>query len=203
MTRARRTALGAVLVVALVAAAAACTPGRRPGPGTERHPLPRLPELGAVVLPTGFAGYDRETALYASRNTVHVDTAFFAFAASHDLGGNSRCRAQITVSRYDPLVATPKAHVAELGTKLCDSAWFTSQFAEGWRQPEPGLWTLAFPYTEVGFFGTSEVPAVGVLRFDAARGMVVGLWAKADVYALDEAVAVAQRVAASVGVSPP
>jgi hypothetical protein len=47
------------------------------------------------------------------------------------------------------------------------------------------------------------VPAIGVLRFDAARGLVVGLWPKADVYPLDEAVAVAQRAAATVGVSPP
>jgi hypothetical protein len=39
--------------------------------------------------------------------------------------------------------------------------------------------------------------------FDAGRGLVVGLWAKADVYPLDEAMAVAQRAAASVGVSPP
>jgi hypothetical protein len=181
-----------------VAVTAACTSGRKPGPGTERQPLPRLPELGTVALPTGFAGYERETAPYASRGTVHVDTAFFAFAGSHDLGGNSRCRAQVTVSRYDPEAATPKAHVAELGTKLCDSAWFVTQFNEGWRQPDPGLWTLEFPYTEVGFFGTSEVPAVGVLRFDAERGMVVGLWAKGDVYALDEAVTVVQGVAASV-----
>lgn len=194
----KRVAFGVALVAALVAVGVACTPGRRPGPDTERLPLPRLPELGSVALPTGFVGYDRETAPYASRNTVHVDTGFFAFAASHDLGGNSRCRAQITVSRYDPQVATPKAHVAELGTKLCDSAWFATQFAEGWKQPEPRLWTLEFPYTEVGFFGTSEVPAVGVLRFDTARGLVVGLWAKADVYALDEAVTVAADVAASV-----
>jgi hypothetical protein len=42
------------------------------------------------------------------------------------------------------------------------------------------------------------VPAVGVLRFDAERGIVVGLWAKGDVYALDEAVTVVQGVAASV-----
>jgi len=194
----RRVAIGAALVAVVVAVTAACTSGRKPGPGTERQSLPRLPELGTVVLPAGFVGYERETAPYASRGTVHVDTAFFAFAGSHDLGGNSRCRAQVTVSRYDPEAATPKAHVAELGTKLCDSAWFVTQFDEGWRQPDPGLWTLEFPYTEVGFFGTSEVPAVGVLRFDAERGMVVGLWAKGDVYALDEAVTVVQGVVASV-----
>ena len=198
MAAVKRVAIGAVVLAVVVALGAACTSGRRPGPGTERHPLPRLPELGTVALPTGFSGYDRVTAPYASRGTVHVDTAFFAFAASHDLGGNSRCRAQVTVSRYDPAVATPEAHVAELGTKLCDSAWFVTQFNEGWRQPDPGLWTLEFPYTEVGFFGTSEVPAVGVLRFDAERGTVVGLWAKGDVYALDEAVTVVQGVAASV-----
>ena len=101
--RAGRAAVGVVLVAVLVAAGA-CASGRKPGPGTERHPLPRLPELGTVALPTGFTGYDRVTAPYASRGTVHVDTAFFAFAASHDLGGNSRCRAQVTVSRFDPAV---------------------------------------------------------------------------------------------------
>ncbi len=202
MVGAGRAALGAVLVVVLVAVAAACSSSRRPGPGTERHPLPRLPELGAVALPTGFVGYDKPTAPFASRNTVHVDSAFFEFGASNDLGGNHHCRAQVTVSRYDPQLAAPTAHVAELGTKLCDSAWFATQFADGWRRPDPadpGLWTLDVAYTEVGWFGTSQVPAVGVLRFDPARGVVVGLWAKADVYASDEAVAVARGVAASIG----
>jgi len=42
------------------------------------------------------------------------------------------------------------------------------------------------------------VPAVGVLRFDAEGGMVVGLWAKAEVYPLDEAVAVVRGIAGSV-----
>ena len=193
----RRVAIGAVLVAVVVAVTAACTSGRKPGPGTERQPLPRLPELGTVALPTGFAGYERETAPYASRGTVHVDTGSSRSQARTTWAATAGA-AQVTVSRYDPEAATPKAHVAELGTKLCDSAWFVTQFNEGWRQPDPGLWTLEFPYTEVGFFGTSEVPAVGVLRFDAERGMVVGLWAKGDVYALDEAVTVVRGVAASV-----
>ena len=190
--------MGAALVAVVVAAPRRARPAASPARARNASRCPACPSSARWSCPPGSSGYERETAPYASRGTVHVDTAFFAFAGSHDLGGNSRCRAQVTVSRYDPEAATPKAHVAELGTKLCDSAWFVTQFNEGWRQPEPGLWTLAFPYTEVGFFGTSEVPAVGVLRFDAERGMVVGLWAKGDVYALDEAVTVVQGVAASV-----
>lgn len=94
-----------------------------------------------------------------------------------------RCRAQLTVSRLDPALATPAAHIAELAPDPVD--------------PEP--WVVELRYTEVGWFGTEQVPAVGVLRFDADRGVVVGVWAKADVYPLDAAVAVADEVAASVG----
>jgi hypothetical protein len=54
------------------------------------------------------------------------------------------------------------------------------------RRPGPGTERVPLP------------PAVGVLRFAAARGPVVGLWAKADVYSTAEAVAVVEGVAASV-----
>src|ERR687897_892729 len=45
-----------VLVVVLVAGCST------PEPGQERHPLPRLPELGSVVLPGGYLAYDEPTA---------------------------------------------------------------------------------------------------------------------------------------------
>lgn len=109
----------------------------------------------------------------------------------------------MTVSRYDPQRATPGAHVAELGTKLCDSAWFASQFDPGWRETAPGLWTLEFGYTRSGWFSTSTQPAVGVLRFDPARGVVVGVWAKDGIYSAAGATAVAADAAASVGGAQP
>jgi hypothetical protein len=53
----KRGVLGVAVVAVLVAVGAGCTSGRKPGPDTERQPLPRLPELGTVALPTGFAGW--------------------------------------------------------------------------------------------------------------------------------------------------
>ena len=64
---------------------------------------------------------------------------------------------------------------------------------------DPNLWTLEFPYTEVGWFGVSNTPASAVVLFVPERGFTVGVSAKQDVYSLDEAVALARDVARSVG----
>ncbi len=198
----RRTVLGVVLAVLVGALGAACSGARTPGPVTERHPLPRLPGLGSVLLPEGFVVEDRPTLTYASRHPVHVDSAFFAFDPSTDLGGNRRCRAQIAVSPHDPHITTPAGYVDELGTKLSDAAWFVTAFDPGWRQPDPAdpdLWVLRFSATDAGWFGVSEVPAVAVVLFEPERGISVGLWAREEVYSPEDAVAVAREVARSVG----
>ena len=142
----------AAVVAAVAAVAAACMSG----PQVQRHPLPRFPAGASVELPSGFEAYDDPTAPYASMHPIHVDSAFFVSGASHDLGGNRRCRAQITVSPIDPAVVTPSAYIELLGTKLCDSAWFVTQWNENWRQPDaadPHLWTLDFSTTRYGWLG--------------------------------------------------
>jgi hypothetical protein len=45
---------------------------------------------------------------------VHVDSAFCEFSG-YDTPGRYRCRAQVTVSRYDT-----QPHILELDTKLGD-----------------------------------------------------------------------------------
>ena len=187
--------VGLLLTGVLATSGSSCAPGSS---GTGSHPLPRLPELGNVELPAGFTGYERPKAPYASRHPTHVDTAFFELGASTDLGGNHRCRAQITVSGLDPQVDTPAAHVELLGTKLCDSSWFATQWNGTWVEQDAGLWTLRFSYGKSGWFYYS-VPAVAVVRFVPERGLTVGLWADEDVYSLDEAVEVLDEVARSVG----
>ena len=52
---------------------------------------------------------------------------------------------------------------------------------------------------EVGWFGVSNEPAEGVVLFLPDRGFTVGVWAKQDVYSLDEAIALAREAARSVG----
>jgi hypothetical protein len=89
-----------------------------------------------------------------------------------------------------------------LGTKLCDADWFVTQFNGSWRLPDPAdpqLWTLQFSYQDVGWFSVSELPAVGVVLFVPDRKIAVGLWALAEVYSDDEAVALVREVARSVG----
>jgi hypothetical protein len=68
MTRPVRTATIAVvgLVAAMVAACSAAPADPR------RHPLPRLPELGGVVLPGGFVADEQATAPFASAHPIHV-----------------------------------------------------------------------------------------------------------------------------------
>ncbi|MGQ0576755.1 MAG: hypothetical protein ACT4RN_21525, partial [Pseudonocardia sp.] len=189
----RLLAVAATVVVTVLVGVAACT--RTPEP--QRHPLPRLPALGSALLPGGFVAYDRPTAQFASRHPVHVDSAFFELGGSDDLGGH-HCRAQVTVSPYDAATATPAAHTDLLGTKLCDSAWFVSQNAQ-WRQLEPGLWTADLVYSDVGWFGVDQLPAVGVVAFAPERGAVVGVWALTEVYPPDRAVDVARDVLVSLG----
>lgn len=198
MTPTRWTALGVLLVVLAASWGAACTPG---APAAEEHALPRLPELGSVVLPAGFVAYDEPTAPYASRHPIHVDSAFFELDASSDLGGNHHCRAQITISPYDATVATPPDYADQLGTKLCDADWFATQFLESWRpEPtDPNLWTVEFPYTEVGWLGVYELPAVGVVLFEPERRFTVGFWALTEDYSREAAVALVREVARSVG----
>lgn len=196
-SRRRRLLVGVAAAVATVATvAASCVPG----PSVRRHPLPRLPGLSSVELPAGFERYDDPTAPYASRHPVHVETAFFARGAGHDLGGNRRCQAQITISPYDPGLVTPRGYVEQLGTKLCDAAWFATQWNENWRQDaaDPDLWTLEFATTRYGWFGGSDEPDVGGILVVPERGLVVGLWAARATYPPDEVGALLRRVAASV-----
>ena len=198
MTSPARTSWIMVTVLVAVLVAGCSTPA----PTQERHPLPRLPELGSVVLPGGFLAYDEPTATYAPQHPIHVDSALFEFDPSDDLGGNHHCRAQITVSPHDPQIATPTAYTDLLGTKLCDADWFGTQFNESWRLHDPGnpqLWTLKFSYTDVGWFSVSEFPAVGVVLFVPDRRFTVGLWTLEEVYSNDEAVALVQEVARFVG----
>ena len=185
------------MVVAVAAVAAACVSG----PQVQRHPLPRLTGVDSVELPAGFEGYDDPTAPYASTHPIHVDSAFFAMGASHDLGGNRRCRAQITVSPFDPAIATPAGYVELLGTKLCDSAWFATQWDENWRRPDasdPHLWALDFSTTRYGWFGgNAEADVAGVL-FVPERRVVVGLWARQSGYPPDRVAGLLRQVAASI-----
>jgi hypothetical protein len=189
---ARLVWVGLLLTVVLVTSGSACAPG------TERHPLPRLAGLGSVELPGGFAGYERPTAPYASRHPTHVDTVFFELDPSTDLGGNHRCRAQITVSGLDPQIDNPAAHIELLGTKLCDASWFGTQSNGTWVEQGTGRWTLRFSYGRSGWFSYYSVPAVAVVRFLPERGLTIGLWADEDVYSLDGAAAVVDEVARSV-----
>jgi hypothetical protein len=197
VTPTKRTALGVILVVIAAAWGAACT--SRP-PASERHPLPRLPELGSVVLPGGFVAYDKPTAPYASRHPIHVDSAFFELDPSNDIGGNHHCRAQITISPYDAKFATPPAYADQLGTKLCDADWFATQFLESWHPDptDPNLWTVEFPYTKVGWLSVYELPAVGVVLFEPERHFTVGFWALTEDYSREAAVALVREVARSV-----
>lgn len=168
----------------------------RAWPDSTRHPVARVPGVTSVVLPSGFTGYDRPTAPYASRHPVHVDSAFFEPGGSDDLGGH-HCRGQVTVSPHDPQVTTPAAYTELLGTKLCDAAWFVSQSDVGWREREPGLWILELTYSDVGWFGVYPLPAVGVVLFAPERSVVVGMWALTEVYPPERAIEVAREVAAS------
>ena len=200
MTHPRRPACCALLVLAAVLSAG-CTAGSSPpAEATEEHPLPGLPELGSVLLPPGFTTYETNQYEFSSTHPVHVDTGFFGIDISNDTGTDERCRAQITVSPYYADLATPQPYVEELGTKLCDADWFTTQ-DRPWHQDtvDPDLWTIETTAQSVGWFSTSEEPAVGVVVVDGERGVVVGLWTEADVYRPDEAVAVARQVAESVG----
>lgn len=180
-----RVVLGAVLVL-LTLGTAACTPA------PARHPVPRVPGVASVELPAGFVAYDRPTAPYASRNPVHVDTAFFERGASDGLGGH-HCRAQVTVSPHDPAVTDGSAYAALLSTKLCDAAWFASANAT-WTERERGLWTAELTYSDVGWFGVDTLPATGVVLVAPDRGLVVGVWALADEYTPGQAVDLARDV---------
>jgi hypothetical protein len=202
MTRSGRIARIAliVLVAGVVTALIAACSARAPDP--QRHPLPRLPELGTVELPGGFRAYDEATAPFASRHPIHVDSALFELDPSDDLGGNHHCRAQITVSPHDPQVVTPTAYTDLLGTKLCDADWFVTQFDQSWRPHDTGdpqLWTLEFVYSDVGWFSVRDLPAVAVILFVPERGFTVGLWALEEIYSRDAAVALVRQVAQSIG----
>jgi hypothetical protein len=89
-----RNELAAAVLVVIAAAWARSSRA----PGSERHPLPRLPELGTVVLPGGFVAYDKPPAPSASRDPIHLDSAFFELDPANDIGGNHHCRAQISIS---------------------------------------------------------------------------------------------------------
>ncbi len=186
----------ALLIAAL---ASGCSAG---GPGTEvseRHDLPNLPDLDSVLLPAGFASYEATVFEYSSRDPIHVDTGYFGYDRSVDFGGNETCPAQITVSPHDPDVQTPEEYVDLLGTSLCDATW--SQSPEPWRSDpdDEHLWFTEASYYDGGFFGGDHVPAFGMVLFDPDHGVIVGLWAKADVYRPDQAEAVLRDVAESVG----
>ena len=170
-------------------AVAACTPA------PARHPVVRVPGVASVELPGGFEAYDRPLAPYASRNPVHVDTAYFERGGSDGPGGH-HCRAQVTVSPYDPAVTAPPAYVELLSTRLCDPAWFVSGNAT-WRERERGLWTADLSYQDVGWFGVDTLPATGVVLLAPERGLVVGVWAVEDQYSPGQAVKVARDVLAS------
>jgi hypothetical protein len=162
-----------------------------------------LPGLGTALLPPGFVGYEEPTAPFASRHPIHIDSALFERDAWNDLGGNHNCRAQITVSPYDPAVATPAAYARLLGTKSCDGSWSITgaeAYASDWRRPDaadPHLWTLNVSYREVGWYGVYDTPAVAAVLFEPERGFAVGLWAQDELYSAEEAIAVVRRVAAS------
>jgi hypothetical protein len=151
-------------------------------------------------LPPDFATYETHQYEFSSMHPVHVDSGFFGLDVSNDTGTDEHCTAQITVSPYSADVATPAAYVGELGTKLCDADWFVTDTAK-WRQsPEDSrLWAVEVTAQSVGWFSTSEEPAVGVVVVDPERGVVVGLWAEIEVYDPVEAVDVARQVAESVG----
>ncbi|MGE3286318.1 MAG: hypothetical protein AB7J32_09470 [Pseudonocardia sp.] len=178
-----------MLVALMALAVAACTPA------PARHPVVRVPGVASVELPGGFEAYDRPLAPYASRNPVHVDTAYFERGGSDGPGGH-HCRAQVTVSPYDPAVTAPPAYVELLSTRLCDPAWFVSGNAT-WRERERGLWTADLSYQDVGWFGVDTLPATGVVLLAPERGLVVGVWAVEDQYSPGQAVKVARDVLAS------
>jgi hypothetical protein len=199
MTRSGRIARIVLFTGVVTALIAACAP--RPS-DPQRHPLPRLPELGSVELPGGFHAYDEATAPFASRHPIHVDSALFELDPSDDLGGNHHCRAQITVSPSDPQVVTPTAYTDLLGTTLCDGAWFATQFDESWRPyraDDPRLWTLEFTYSDVGWLSVRDLPAAAVVLFVPERGFTVGLWALEEIYSRDAAVTLVRQVAQSIG----
>lgn len=176
----------------------------------ERHPLPRLPSPGSVLLPPGFVGYDEPTAPYASNHPIHVDSAFFELGGYTALFQPHQCQGQITVSPYDPAVVEPGAHVDLLGTKLCDANWFITSWEPGkpgWHQPDPAdqhLWVLDdYRPMRVGWFGTYRVPSAGAVLFEPEGGFTVGLWAEKRLYSTEEAIAVVRRVAESLKRPPP
>ena len=173
---------------------AGCALVGRPGPDVVLHPLPRLPELGSVALPAGFVGHVQPTLPYASQNTVHVDSAFFEFGgydARDATAAAPRSRSRATTRSSPPRRRTS----ASSAPSWANSAWFGTQWDTGWRPPsptEPGLWTLVF-------LPEPQRDAVAELRFVPTRGLAVGLWADADVYALPEAVAVTDWAVSSIG----
>jgi hypothetical protein len=201
-------AMGTTKIIILAAFLGGCSVQ---APSWEEHPLPRLPELGKVRLPPGFVGYDELTARFASRHPIHVDTAFFERDAWEDyFAGEHNCRAQITVSPYDPTISTPTAYADLLSTKLCDSNWFVTGleiYTPRWRRYEsadPHLWAGEFDYSEVGWFGVYDIPAVAVVLFEPEHGFTIGLWAQEgqeEIYPAEQAVAAARRIAASL--APP
>jgi hypothetical protein len=190
--------LALVLVAGL---AGACSAG---GPGTEvseRHELPQLPDLDSVLLPSGFETYELHHYEFGSSDPIAVDSGFFGYDRSHDFGGNESCPAQITVSPYDPSRDRPEEYVEQLGTNLCDAEWFVTADLADWRADpdDERFWFAETDYTEVGLFSAEDEPAFAMMLFDPERGVVVGLWARADVYRPDQAEQIVRDVAASVG----
>ena len=170
-------------------------PARRP----RRRSSTRCP-----ICPTSARCSCRRTSLttktqqyeFSSTHPVHVDSGFFGLDVSNDTGTDEHCSAQITVSPYSSDVASPRPYVDELGTKLCDADWFVTA-DRVWQQDtgDPDLWVIETTARSVGWFSTSEGTATGVVVVDAARGVIVGLWAEVDVYSPVEAVSVARQVA--------
>lgn len=121
---------------------------RRPSPAVARllQPLAAagsmvltLYSAHLVVLASGFLD-DDPALLYV---VLVVAALTFAWVWRRVLGRGPLERVVTAASGATRrAVVTAKAHVAELGTKLCDSAWFATRFAQRWRHPEPGLWTL-------------------------------------------------------------
>jgi len=113
----------------------------------------------------------------------------------YDAPGRHRCRAQVTVSRYDPQLATPQAHIRELGTKLGELRLVRHAVGHGVAAAEPdgtGPVDTRIPARAAAGRGRGA-------PFRPTRGLAVGLWADADVYALPEAVAVTDWAVSSIG----